>query len=298
MKKIDDLIKKAKSLGPSKMAVACAADFPVLEAIELARKENIIEAVLVGDKEKIVEMLKDNAKHYEIIDIKDPVLACEEAVKLVSSKKCNVLMKGLVDTSVILKAVLNKEFGLRTKNRLSHVTLMESSFYHKLFLMSDGAMNMYPDAALKQEILENGVDILNKVGIKNPKVGCICAIEKINPKMIHTLDCQELVDKNKNNEIKDCIVGGPYALDNAINKEAAIHKGIDDGIAGDVDFLLMPQIEAGNVFYKTMMFLADAKSASVVAGATNPIVLTSRADEIETKYNSIAFAALIAKDLL
>lgn len=298
MKKIIDLINKAKNLGPSKMAVACAADVPVLEAVEMARKENIIEAVLVGDKAKITEILKDNAKYYEIIDIKDPVLASEEAVKLVSSKKCNVLMKGLVDTSVVLKAVLNRDFGLRTKNRLSHVTLMESDYYHKLFLMSDGAMNMYPDVDLKQEILENGVDILNRIGIKNPKVGCICAIEKVNPKMIHTLDCQTLVEKNKNNEITNCIVGGPYALDNAINKEAAIHKGIDDGIAGDVDFILMPQIESGNVFYKTMMFLTKANSASVVAGATNPIVLTSRADEIDTKFNSIAFAALIAKDLL
>jgi len=298
MRTMQDIVKKAQLTGPQKLVVAVANDEHVIEAVEMARKERIIEPILVGDKKSIIEVLdrlKIAKSFYEIIDESDPVKACEESVKLVSSGKADLLMKGLVDTAVILRAVLDKDFGLRTPNRLSHVSIMEIPNYHKLLMMSDGAMNTYPDVDIKQEIIENGVEILHKIGVKTPKVGCICAIEKINPKMQHTLDCQELIERNKNERIKNCVIGGPFALDNAINKEAAIHKGITDSMAGDVDFVLMPQIESGNVFYKSMMFLANAKSASVIAGAQKPIVLTSRADSKETKFYSIALAQLVSK---
>ncbi|MBN2268852.1 MAG: bifunctional enoyl-CoA hydratase/phosphate acetyltransferase [Acholeplasmataceae bacterium] len=298
MRTMQDIVKKAQLSGPQKLVVAVANDEHVIEAVEMARKERIIDPILVGDQKLILDVLehlKIAKSPYEIIDVSDPVKACEEAVKLVSSGKADLLMKGLVDTAVILRAVLDKEFGLRTPNRLSHVSIMEIPTYHKLLMMSDGAMNTYPDVDIKQEIIENGVEILHKIGVKQPKVGCICAIEKINPKMQHTLDCQELMERNQNERIKNCIIGGPFALDNAINKEAAIHKGVTDPIAGDVDFVLMPQIESGNVFYKAMMFLAGAKSASIIAGAQKPIVLTSRADSKETKFYSIALAQLVSK---
>jgi len=171
---------------------------------------------------------------------------------------------------------------------------MEIPTYHKLLLMSDGAMNIAPDVEIKQEIIENGVTIAHALGIKMPSVGCIAAVEKVNPKMQATLDAQELIFRNQNDRIKNCIIGGPFAMDNAINKQAAILKGVTDPMAGDVDFLLMPQIESGNIFYKSMMFFANAKSASVIAGAKKPIVLTSRADSKESKYYSIALAALVA----
>lgn len=298
IKTMQDIVSQAKISGVKKMVVAVANDDHVLEAVEMARKEHIINAILVGDEQKILDVLnhlnipKDT---YEIINEPDVIKACDLSVKLVSSGKADLLMKGLVDTSIILKSVLDKDFGLRTPNRLSHVSIMEIPLYHKLIMMSDGAMNMYPDVDIKQEIIENGVEILKKLGVKQPKVACICAIEKVNPKMQNTVDCQELVERNKNGRIKNCIVGGPFALDNAINKEAAIHKGVTDPMTGDVDFLLMPQIESGNVFYKAMMFLAQAKSAGVIAGAQKPIVLTSRADSKETKFYSIAFAQLISK---
>lgn len=298
MKSMQDIVKKAQLSGPQKLVVAVANDEHVIEAVEMARKERIIDPILVGDETLILDVLnhlKISKTPYVIIDVKDPVKACEEAVKLVSSNQADLLMKGLVDTAVILRAVLDKDFGLRTPNRLSHVSIMEIPTYHKLLMMSDGAMNTYPDVDIKQEIIENGVEILKKIGVKQPKVGCICAIEKINPKMQHTLDCQELIERNKNDRIKHCTIGGPFALDNAINKEAAHHKGITDPMAGDVDFVLMPQIESGNVFYKSMMFLANAKSASVIAGAQKPIVLTSRADSKETKFYSIALAQLVSK---
>lgn len=298
MKTMQDIVKKAQLSGPQKLVVAVANDDHVIEAVEMARKERIIDPILVGDEKLILAVLdhlKISKTPYEIINVEDPIKACEEAVKLVSSGKADLLMKGLVDTAVILRAVLDKDFGLRTPNRLSHVSIMEIPTYHKLLMMSDGAMNTYPDVDIKQEIIENGVEILRKIGVKHPKVGCICAIEKINPKMQHTLDCQELIERNQNERIKNCTIGGPFALDNAINKEAALHKGVKDPMAGEVDFVLMPQIESGNVFYKAMMFLAGAKSASVIAGAQKPIVLTSRADSKETKFYSIALAQLVSK---
>ena len=297
MKSIQDIIKNAQLLDKKKMVVAVAEDEHVIEAVDLAREAGIVDAVLVGNQKSIKEILKSlkiNTNLYEIIDITDPVLACEYSVKMISAQKADVLMKGLVDTSIILRAALDKDFGLRTPNRISHVSVMEVPTYHKLLFMSDGAMNIDPNVDIKQEIIENGVEICHALGIKKPKVGVIAAIEKVNPKMQATLDAVELVERNQVGRIKNCIIGGPFALDNAINKDAAIHKGVTDPMAGDVDFLLMPQIESGNVFYKTMMFLANAKSASIIAGAKAPIVLTSRADSKESKFNSIALAALVA----
>jgi phosphate butyryltransferase len=293
-----DLVKRAELLKPKVMVVAAANDHPVLEAVVMAKDAKIIEPVLIGDQKEIEAILHElHAKlsDYRIIDEKDPVRASEEAVKMVSLGKGDVLMKGFVDTSVILRAALDKEFGLRTPNRISHVSVMEIPAYHKLLMMSDGAMNIDPNVDIKQEIIENGVEVLHAIGVKHPKVGMIAAVEKVNPKMQATLDAVELIERNRNERIKGCTIGGPFALDNAINLEAAQHKGITDPMAGDVDFMVMPQIESGNVFYKSMMFLAGAKSASVIAGARKPIVLTSRADTKESKFYSIALACLIAE---
>jgi phosphate butyryltransferase len=297
MKTIQEIIEKAKSIDKKTMVVACAADEHVLEAVEMARKNQIINAILVGEKqaiEKICVQHNIDSSNYQIIDEKDEILACEKSVRLVSENKGYFLMKGLVGTATILKAALNKEYGLRTKNRISHVTVMEVPTHHKLLYMTDGAMNIAPTLDEKRQIIENSVKIANAVGNQNPKIGVIGAVEKINDKMQATLDAEALVKMNKSGIIKGCEVSGPFALDNAINKEAALHKGIKDPNAGDIDILLMPRIEAGNVFYKAMMFLANAKGASVIAGASRPIVLTSRADSTESKFYSIALSALVA----
>ncbi|MBU1141322.1 MAG: bifunctional enoyl-CoA hydratase/phosphate acetyltransferase [Firmicutes bacterium] len=297
IKTMQDIVKRAQLLEPKTLVVAVANDEHVLEAVNLATQANIIHAILVGDEAEIRDMiqhLKMNINDYQIINIPDPILACEESVKLISQNKADILMKGMVDSAIILRAALDKEYGIRTPNRISHISVMEISRYHKLLLMTDGAMNISPDADIKQEIIENGVAIAHALGIKHPNVGCIAAVEKVNPKMQATLDAQELIFRNQNDRIKGCTVGGPFAMDNAINKEAALHKGITDPMAGDVDLLLMPQIESANVFYKSMMFLGDAKSASIIAGAKKPIVLTSRADSKESKFYSIALAALVA----
>ncbi len=296
IKSIEELVIKAKNIGTKNMIVACAADKHVLEAVERARINNIINGTLVGDSNKIKKILKSlkyDEKNYLIIDEKDKIEACIKSVKLVNKDKNAFLMKGLVDTSIILKAALNKEFGLRTKNRISHVSVLEVPTYNKLIFMSDGAMNIAPNLDEKRQIIENSILIAHSLGIKIPKVGIIGAVEKVNPQMEATLDAVELIKMNQQQIIKDCIIGGPFAIDNAISKEAANHKGITDPIAGEIDILIMPRIEAGNVFYKTMMFLANAKGASVIAGAKKPIVLTSRADSADSKFYSIALATLV-----
>ncbi len=297
MKRMNELIRRAKEQSRQTLVVAVADDPHVLEAVEMARREGIVDAVLVGDRTSILETLEDldyDSESYEIINETDSERACHKAVARVSKHRNHFLMKGHVDTSVILKAALSKEYGLRTGRRLSHVSLLEIASYHKLLFMSDGAMNIQPTVDEKQEILENAVEIATALGLDTPSVGCIAAVEKINKKMQATLDADELVTRNRRGKITGCVVDGPFGLDNAIDKKAARHKGLTSPIAGDVDILLMPLIEAGNVFYKSMMFLADAKSASVIAGAKRPIVLTSRADSNQTKYYSIALSALVA----
>ena len=297
IKTIDDLVLKAQQIETKTLVVACAGDEHVLEAVEMAREKNIIKGILIGDKTEIISLLHKlqiNENNYEIIDENDKEQACLKSVKLVSSNDGYFLMKGLVDTSIILRAALNKEFGLRTKNRISHVSVMEVPTHNKLLYMTDGAMNIAPNLDEKRQIIENSVKIAHAIGNNCPNIGIIGAVEKVNPQMEATLHAFDLVKMNQEGIIKGCKVGGPFAIDNAISKEAAKHKGITDPIAGDIDILVMPRIESGNVFYKTMMFLANAKSASVIAGAKKPIVLTSRADSKESKFYSIALSALVA----
>ena len=292
-----DLVSKAVEGDSKTLVVACADDKHVLEAVEMARSKGIIRPILIGNKEIILMLLEDlkiKESYYEIIDVMEHDKACDYAVKITSENEGYVLMKGYVDTRIILKSVLKDEYNFKGKRRLSHVSLFEIKNYHKLLMMTDGAMNMYPNVDEKQEIIENAVNVFHKLGIPNPKVGIIAAIEKLNEKMQPTVDAVELIKRNQSRKLTGCVIGGPFGLDNAISKEAAEHKGITSEVAGDVDMILMPQIESGNIFYKSMMFLADAKSASVVVGGKKPIVLTSRADSIESKFYSIALASIIA----
>lgn len=297
MRNFEDILKFATNKNV-KIAVAAAHDMEVLSAIKMAMELNLVTPILVGDKVQILkyaEELQLKLDSIEIIDEADIQKASEIAVKLVHDNKAKILMKGLVDTSIILRAVLNKEFGLRTSNLLSHAAVFELEKYHKLLFVTDAAMNLAPNADEKRQITENIVSLAHSLSIKEPKVAVVCAKEKVDPKMIATVDAADLVEKNKSGELSGCIVGGPFALDNAISKEAAKHKGINDPVAGDADILLMPTIEAGNVLYKSLAFLSNSKNAGILLGASSPIVLTSRADTDEAKLNSIALAVLHAR---
>lgn len=299
MIKFDEIIKYAQdyanAMGPKKIAVANAQDEDVLKAIKKAVNENICKPILVGDKDKITQLadiIELELNNIDIIDEKDGKEACRKAVELVSSGKADIVMKGLVDTSIILKAVLDKEIGLRTGNVLSHAAVFSVDTYHKFFIVTDAAMSIAPSVEEKGQIIENTLTLSRALGAELPKVAVICAKEKVNPKMQATIDAGELVQMQKDGKISGCIVEGPYALDNAISKEAAELKGIKGEVAGDADILLMPDIEAGNILYKALTYLANADNAGIILGAKAPIVLTSRADSDKAKLNSIALAVL------
>lgn len=296
MKTINAVIQKAQSFEKRPLVVAAAADPYVLDAVEKAIQLDLVYPILIGDTSLIKKQASSLLiKHATILDQPDQALACEAAVDYCVDEPRAILMKGLVDTSILLKAALRKERGLRTDQRLSHVSVFEIENFNRLLLMSDGAMNIAPNIDEKESIIRNAVMCAQALGITLPKVAVIAAVEKVNPKMPATLDAATLMQKQHDGFIQNCIVEGPYAIDNAINIEAAHHKNITLPYAGQADILLMPDIEAGNVFYKSMMFLGGAKSASLIMGSTHPIVLTSRADSSESKFQSIALAACVSE---
>ncbi|MGE5677836.1 MAG: phosphate butyryltransferase [Pseudomonadota bacterium] len=298
MRSFDEILKAAKEQGPKIIAVAVAQDVEVLSAVSNARSLGIADAILVGDKDEIEKVAAgcgvDLAK-FQVIDVKDKSEACRTAVELVSTGKAHLVMKGLVDTSIILKAVLDEKIGLRTGNVLSHVVVFDVPGYDRLFYVTDAAMNIAPDLMQKKQIIENAVQVANALGNDEPKVAMLAAVEKVNPKMQATVDAAELVKMNEAGELKGCVVGGPFALDNAISVEASKHKGITHPVAGFADILMVPVIEAGNMLYKSMVFFARAKNAGIIVGAKAPVVLTSRADSDEAKLNSIAIGTLMAR---
>ncbi len=297
IKNFDALLELAVKKGPKRISVACAQDDDVLKAIKAAYDKGIVNGYLIGDEaeiRKIASEINLDLGGFEIINILDLAEASLKAVELVSTGKADLVMKGLVDTGIILKAVLNKEIGLRTGNVLSHVAVFDVPTYHKILMVTDAAMNIAPDLNAKKQIIENTLFVTRALNIDMPNVGVIAAKEKVTESMIATVDAGELVKMNKEGLITGCKVGGPFALDNAVSKEAAEIKGIKDPMAGDVDVLLCPTIEAGNVLYKALNFLANAKSAGIIVGAKAPIVLTSRADSDDSKLNSIALGVLMA----
>ncbi len=297
IKNFDELLEIAVTKGPKKVAVACAQDDDVLKAIKEAHTKGIIKGILVGDVPKIEAIAKEislELTDFEMIHIEDMAAASLKAVELVSTGKADLVMKGLVDTAIILKAVLNKEVGLRTGNVLSHVAVFDIPTYHKILTVTDAAMNIAPDLNAKKQIIENALVVTKALQIETPNVGIIAAKEKVNPAMPATVDAGELVKMNQEGTLVGCKVGGPFALDNAVSKEAAKIKGIKDPMAGDVDIIVGPTIEANNILYKALNFLANAKSAGIIVGAKAPIVLTSRADSDESKLNSIALGVLMS----
>lgn len=295
----DDLLLKLKVVNTKKVAVAVAQDEPVLEAIKEAKLKGIADAILVGDENEIHEIAKKidmDLSQFEIVHEKNVKKAVLLAVELTSSGKADMVMKGLVDTATFLKSVLNKEVGLRTGSLMSHVAVFEIEGIDRLILLTDAAFNIYPDLKAKVQIINNSVMVAKACGIDNPKVAPVCAVEVINPDMPSTVDASLLSKMNDRGQIKGCVIDGPLALDNAWSEEAAHHKGITGPVAGKADILLLPNIESANVMYKTLTYTAKTRNGGILVGTSAPVILTSRADSFETKVNSIALAALVAKD--
>ncbi|WHY89076.1 phosphate butyryltransferase [Neobacillus novalis] len=298
---LDSLIDKAAQEGTNTVAVAAAEDAEVIEAVIDALDRNLARFILFGDKEKIsslIEMKKFdwmNNNRLKIVDADSEAIAAELAVKAVFNKEANVLMKGNIPSNILLKAVLNKEYGLRTGNVLSHVSFFEIPGYDQFTIITDAAMNIAPDLEQKAQIIKNAVLLAKAIGIETPKVAPIAAVEVVNPAMQATVDAAALTMMNKRGQISGCIVDGPLGLDNAVSALAAEHKGISSEVAGRADILLVPTIEVGNVLYKSLIYFAKAKVGAVIAGAKAPIVLTSRADSAESKLYSLALALCCVK---
>lgn len=302
IKKIIDLYDVVRKFETKKrLVVSVAHDRHSLDAIYRAKKEGIVEPVLIGIKDEIMRIADmDNLdfSDVEIIDEKNVDKSIEKSVRMVHDGDADVLMKGYVGTSELLKGVLNKEWGLRTGRLLSHFALFEVSAYHKLFGLTDVAMNILPDLNQKIQILKNAVDCLNTIGIKNPKVALLGAVEMVHQDMQATLDAALISKMAQRGQIKNCIVDGPLAFDNVVSAESAKHKGIYSEVAGDTDLLLLPNIETGNVLYKALVFFAKAKLAGIIVGASAPIVLTSRSDSEESKLNSIVLATVASQKII
>ncbi|MGL4730241.1 MAG: phosphate butyryltransferase [Clostridium sp.] len=294
--KLEQIIAKAKSSNKKTLAIAVAQDEVVLKAVYEAVNQEIIDAILVGDEEKIENIAKASnidLSLFKIINEKDIKKAAARAVELVVNKEADFIMKGMLGTADLLRAVLNKECGLKTKDLLSHVMVYEVPNYHKLILLTDGGMVTYPELKDKVGIIKNAVKLAKALDIECAKVAPICAVEVVNPNMQATLDAAALTSMNKRGQIKDCIIDGPLGLDNAISMEAAKHKGIISDVAGDSDILLVPSIEAGNFLGKSLTYFAKAESAGVILGAKCPVVLVSRADSAKSKLYSIALGATL-----
>ena len=289
-----EIVDKIKSCRQIIVSVAVAQDKEVLTAIKLAQDVGIAQAILVGDAHLITPMLIEVglAVDMQIIHEPDTMKAALKAVSLVRNGQAQVLMKGLINSSDFLRAVLDKEHGLRTGRLLSHLAAFEVPGQKKLIFVTDGGMNIAPTLQDKKDILTNAMLALHSMGISNPRVAVLTANEVVSNKMPATVDAQSLVAMSRAGELPHGIVEGPISLDVVISPDAMYHKGIDSKISGNTDLILVPTIEVGNILGKALIYFANSKMAGIILGATHPIVLTSRVETPEGKLYSIALACL------
>lgn len=299
IRNFQEIIDKVK-MSPTKkrMVIAAAGEEHTLQAALHARKEGIVTPVLVGDKLEINRILNDLneiVSDEDIYDVSDVKEAADKAVELVREGNGDFLMKGFLDTSVILKAVVNKEKGLGKSGVMSHFTMFQVPNYHKILVAVDGGMVTYPTLEQKKCIIENTVGVLKSYGYENPKVAVLSCVEKVNPKMPETVEADALAKMNEKGEITGCVVAGPISYDCAMSNDVAKLKKFYSPVAGDADILVAPNIHAGNIMGKMLTITCGAKMAGFIVGAKCPIVLTSRGSSAEEKYLSIVMSAAAVK---
>lgn len=299
IKNFQEIIDKVKGYPSMKrMVIAAAGEEHTIKAALHARSEGIIKPILVGDKieiDKILNKLGESIPEEDIYNVVDVKEAAEKSVELIREGKGDFLMKGYLDTSVILKAVVNKEKGLGKGGVMSHFTMFEVPNYHKILVAVDGGMVTYPTLEQKKAIIENTVEVLRTYGYENPKVGVLACVEKVNPKMPETIEAAELSKMNESGEISGCVVAGPISYDCAMDAEVAKIKRYEGPVAGNADILVAPNIHAGNIMGKMLTVTCKARMAGFIVGAKCPIVLTSRGSSTEEKYLSIVISAAAAE---
>jgi phosphotransacetylase len=295
--KYEKLLERCKNLEPIPTAVAHPCEKSALAGAVEAGQLGLIRPILVGPAAKVEEIAKaskTNIGGVEVIDAPHSHAAAAKAVELVRQGKAELLMKGSLHTDELLGAVVARETGLRTGRRISHVFIMDVPTYHKVLIVTDAAINIAPVLEDKTDICQNAIDLAVSLGLENPKVAILAAVETVNSKMPATLDAASLCKMAERGQITGGVLDGPLAFDNAISADAAKTKGIQSEVAGDPDILLVPDLEAGNILAKQLIFLANADSAGLVLGARVPIILTSRADTVRSRIASCAVAVLAA----
>ncbi len=295
MNTFEQIIDAARAAGPARFVVAQAADATILEALALARDAGFGRPILVGRRSEIEEAARERAvttTGWEMVEPATRQEAASEAVKMVARGDGDILVKGLLQSADLLRAVLSKANGLATGRTLSHVGVFRFAESDRFYFVTDAALSIAPDYAQKIDIVQNAVDLAHKLGIPMPVVAILCAIETVNPEMPATVDAACLAKMAERGAIRGARVEGPLALDNAVSVEAARHKGITSELAGRADILVAPNIEAANILYKALIFFAKAEEAGIVMGARAPIVLASRSDSVRNKLYSLALGAL------
>jgi len=295
--KYEQLVARCKSLAPVTTAVVHPCEQSALAGAAEAAAEGLITPIYVGPKARIAEIASQGGIKLgaaEIIDAPHSHAAAQQAVTLVREGRAELLMKGSLHTDELLGAVVARDSGLRTGRRISHVFIMDVPTYHKVLVVTDAAINIAPSLEDKADICQNAIDLTMSLGLKQPKVAILAAVETVTSKMPATLDAAALCKMADRGQITGALLDGPLAFDNAISEDAARTKGIKSEVAGDPDILLAPDLEAGNILAKLLSFLAKADSAGLVLGARVPIILTSRADSIRARIASCAVAMLAA----
>ncbi len=287
-------LTKQKIVNPINIIVVCPYDRDTILAIKEGFDLNLINPILIGNKDIINNILcKLNIDNkFEIINTNDDLMACEKSMELLSKNNKQILMKGNVGTSTLLKTLLDKRFNLRTKKHMSHVCLSYNPNYYKFFLITDAAMNIRPDLETKKKIIENAVYVAQVLGIQKPYVANLCAKEKVYEKMQDTIDAEELRKLNEKNIISNCVVSGPLQIDLAIDNLSAKIKNIDDPVAGKANILVCPDITSANIFSKAICYLGGWSFCGIIVGAKIPLVLTSRSTNLKDKIISICLAIL------
>jgi phosphate acetyltransferase len=287
----EKLIKLKNNFAPLKTAIVHPVDQLALQGAINAAKENIIIPILVGPKDKILAAAKEanlDISSYQIISTRHSNESADFAVKLAREGKVEALMKGKIHTDELLESVVNKETGLLTGRRMSHVFYIEAPHYFKSLFLSDAAINIAPNLQEKKDITQNAIDLFHILGFGTPKVAIVCATETVNEKMQSTIDAAALSKMSERGEITGAIVDGPLAFDNAVSIEAAREKNINSAVAGCADIIIVPDIESGNMLYKEMTYMSGMEAAGIVMGATVPIILTSRgSDDISRRASSV-----------
>ncbi|HSY99018.1 MAG TPA: bifunctional enoyl-CoA hydratase/phosphate acetyltransferase [Terriglobales bacterium] len=295
--KYEELLDRCKSLDPVPTAVAHPCDASSLSGAIEAAEHGLIVPILVGPLDKIIAIAKASGidlSKVQIVDAPHSHASAAKAVELIREGAAEVLMKGSLHTDELMSAIVARDGGLRTSRRISHAFLMDIPTYHKVLIVTDGAINIAPTLEDKVNICQNAIDLAIVLGCEKPKVAILAAVETVTSKMPATIDAAALCKMAERGQITGGILDGPLAFDNAISKQAAITKGIRSDVAGDPDILLVPDLEAGNILAKQLSFLAKADSAGMVLGARVPIILTSRADSVRSRIASCAVATLVA----